>query len=122
LLIYLRCRTGRSRVVVSKMEAILEALDREPLVAVRAALRAPAAFDRLIKAKYQPPENEGDESPDSQESQESAEVDEKRLSAAAEKWAQLNEQERQAVLAAAERLYGPSQSEELADLLNLRVS
>jgi hypothetical protein len=88
------------------MEAILEALDREPLEILYKGLCKPEVFQRFVRAKYLPrPESECQSlHPDSQEASEAAIVDEKRIMAAAWSWRRLSEPERKIVLQVAEKL------------------
>jgi hypothetical protein len=104
------------------MDAILEALDREPLGVLRKALRKPQVFQRFVRAKYLPRPESDDQllHPDSQETSEAAIVDEKRIMAAAWSWRRLNEQERKVLLQVAEKLR-PGDCDRLEEEMTLRV-
>lgn len=108
------------------MHEILEAMEREPLPALKTLLSKNQGepFQRLIRQKYlegQNPHEEESLSPDSQESQEAVEVDERRLDNGAWVWGKLSPEERQSLLKATETIYGPNQGEELELSLAMRL-
>ena len=105
------------------MDAILEALDREPLEVLHKALRKPEVFQRFVREKYLPrPVSESQSlHPDSQEVLEAAIVDERRMIAAAWSWRRLSEQERKILLQVAGTLR-PGDCERLEEEMTPRVS
>jgi hypothetical protein len=105
------------------MDAITEALDREPIEALHKALQKPEVFQRFVRAKYLPrPESECQSlQPDSQEASEAAIVDEKRIIAAAWSWRRLSDEERNAVLQVAETLR-LGDGDRLEEAMTLRIS
>src|SRR5581483_1313404 len=105
------------------MDAILEALEREPLELLHKALLRPKVFQRLVRAKYLPrPESHNQLLyPDSHEAFDAAILYNKRKEAAARTWVRLSEQERQTVQEVTDRICGDGRGEELAYDLDIRV-
>jgi len=105
------------------MNAILEALDREPLEVLHKTLRRLEVFQRFVQAKYLPrPESDSQSlSADGQEALEAVMVDEKRISAAAWSWRRLSEEERRVVLQVAEKMW-PGDYERLEEEMSLRLN
>ena len=102
--------------MVAQMDVVLEALERESLLEVKNLLQHEGKpFHRLLQNKYL--EGEGpDDYP-----QPHPDVELRRLNHAALIWKKLSPEERQSLVSATSAIYGPSQGEELEQLLTIRL-